>query len=170
MELFTGVMYILASQTYELDWYIEVPANGTYDNESWLLIWRTLEMAGIVHRYEAPGPYDEISGLNLGQIQSIGLKYSMNHILSDIGSQRPVNVTAEWLTEYLCCYDGLGDSRLEDYAKMLNYAREADRDEILEGYDYWVYPNVTYENEEFYTYTTMIPAMMKMFSANMTDM
>lgn len=66
MELFTGVMYILASQTYELDWYVELPQNDDYDNEAWLIIWRTLENAGIVHRAEAPGPYDEITGLNFG--------------------------------------------------------------------------------------------------------
>jgi len=68
MELFTGVMYILASQTYELEWYADLPLDGSYENEAWLIIWRTLENAGIVNRADAPGPYDEVSGWNFGQI------------------------------------------------------------------------------------------------------
>jgi len=107
MELFTGVMYVLASQTYELDWYVELPKDGSYDDEAWLVIWRTLEMANIVHRPDAPGPYDDISGLNYGQIQSLGLKYSMNQILREINENgESVDVTAEWLTQFQCCYDG----------------------------------------------------------------
>lgn len=168
MELFTGVMYVLASQTYELDWYSEVPSNGTYDDISWLVIWRTLEMAEIVHKPYAPGPYDEVSGYNFGQIQSVGLKYSMNHILRDI--QDIEFVTAEWLTYYQCCYGGLGDSRVDDYALMLNYAMNATQDDLLQGVEYWTNPNVTFQNYEFYTYTTMVPAMIKMFVLNMTDM
>jgi len=50
-------------------------------------------------------------------------------------------VTAEWLTQFMCCYDGLGDSRLDDYAKMLNYAQNATD---FNDTEYWTYPNVTY--------------------------
>lgn len=61
-----------------------------------------------------------------------------------INDNRGVNVTAEWLTQFKCCYDGLGDSRVEDYATMLNYAQTADKEIIYSNTSFWTYPNVTY--------------------------
>lgn len=40
---------------------------------------------------------------------------------------------------------------------------------MVNGTDYWLYPEVMYDNEEFYMYTTLMPAMLKMYYFNTTN-
>ena len=85
-------------------------------------------MANIVERSDMIGPIDYVSQMNPGQIGSIAIKSSMNQIIPAINSMsNPSNITAEWLSQFMCCTDRQDDSKVQDFATMLNYAIQADK-------------------------------------------
>lgn len=115
MELFTGITYVLATQSYDLELYAEFPSgfNAELDDYAWLMIWNVLDMASIVERTDVIGPIDKVSYMNPGQIGSIAMKYSMNKIIPAIDSMtNSTNITSEWLSQFMCCYDGQYDTRV----------------------------------------------------------
>lgn len=68
MELFTGITYVLATQSYDLELYAEFPSgfNAELDDYAWLMIWNVLDMASIVERTDVIGPIDKVSYMNPG--------------------------------------------------------------------------------------------------------